>query len=508
MMEKILVVDFGSQYTQLLARMIREVGVYSQVVDPFRKMAFNEVKGIILSGGPKSVKDDNALKVPENVYSSGIPILGVCYGMQRITVDFGGEVERTGLAEYGKTKIKIVENSQIFEGVDSTFTAWMSHSDSVVNLPKDSTAIAVTENSVIAGYKIKNKDIYSLQFHPEVAHTQFGNKIIENFVFKVCNLKPNWSLEKFVDLKVEELKEKMGDSGAIIGLSGGVDSSVAAVLVHKAIGKNLKAVFVDHGLVRMGEVEEVKNIFSKTLGENLIIVDSKRDFLSKLKGVVDPERKRKIIGEEFIRAFEGEAKKYKDIKYLVQGTIYSDVIESAASGSKTSKIKSHHNVGGLPEKIGFEIVEPLRELFKDEVRKLGEILDIPKSVLYRHPFPGPGLAIRIIGEITEKKLEILKKADKIFIDTLKSENWYYKIWQAFAVLTDVKTVGVVGDERNYEYVLALRAVNSVEGMTADWSKIPYDILEKASNRITGEIREVGRVVYDITSKPPATIEWE
>ena len=507
-MEKILVVDFGSQYTQLLTRRIREIGVYSQVVTPFKSIDFTEVRGIILSGGPKSVKDDDALKVPENIYSSGIPILGVCYGMQRITVDFGGEVEKTGLAEYGKTRIRTLDNSQIFENVDSSFIAWMSHSDSVVKLPKDSTVIAVTENSVIAGYKIKSKDIYSLQFHPEVAHTEFGKKIIENFVFKVCNLKPNWSLKKFVDLKVKELKEKMGNFGAIIGLSGGVDSSVAAVLAYKAIGENLKAVFVDHGLVRMGEIEEVKSIFSKTLGKNLIVVDAEKDFLSKLKGVVDPERKRKIIGEEFIRAFEGEAKKYKNIKYLVQGTIYSDVIESAASGSTTAKIKSHHNVGGLPEKIGFEILEPLRELFKDEVRKLGEILGIPKSVLYRHPFPGPGLAIRIIGEITENKLEILKKADKIFMDTLKAENWYYKTWQAFAVLTDVKTVGVVGDERNYEYVLALRAVNSVEGMTADWSKIPYDILEKVSNRITGEVREVGRVVYDITSKPPATIEWE
>ncbi len=507
-MEKILLIDFGSQYTQLLARRVREAGAYSEVIDPFGKMDLSNVKGIILSGGPKSVKDEDALKVPNLVYDSNLPILGICYGMQSITVDFGGKVEKTGISEYGKTRIKLTKTNDLVKGLKDSFVVWMSHGDSVVEVPKNSEVFAITKNSIVAGYKIKNKNIYALQFHPEVVHTEFGKEIIKNFVFEICKVQQRWDLKNFVDLKVKEIKDKIGDNKAIIGLSGGVDSSVAAVLAHKAIGNNLKAVFVDHGLIRMDEEKEVRDIFSKILKDNLIVVDAKNQFLSKLNGVKDPEKKRKIIGEEFIRVFEGEAKKYKGLKFLVQGTIYSDVIESAASGSKTSKIKSHHNVGGLPDKMDLEIVEPLRELFKDEVRKLGEILKIPKSILYRHPFPGPGLAIRIIGDITQEKLDILKKADKIFIDTLKDTGWYDKVWQAFVVLTDVKSVGVVGDERSYEYVLALRAVNSVEGMTADWSKIPYEILEEVSSRITGEVQQVGRVVYDITSKPPATIEWE
>ncbi len=506
-MEKVLVIDFGSQYTRLLARRIREAGVYSEVIDPGGYPDITKVRAIILSGGPKSVLNEDALNVPKWVYESNLPVLGICYGMQKLTVDFGGKVEKTSVAEYGKTKINLLSENKLTKGLKKSFIVWMSHGDSVIVMPKNSEVFAITDNKIVAGYRLKDKDIYAVQFHPEVSHTEFGKNIIENFLFDVCGLKKEWNLSKFIERKINEIKEKIGNSNAIIGLSGGVDSSVAAVLVHKAIGNRLKAVFVDHGFLRMNERKEVEDIFSTILKDNLIILDESEKFLKDLNGISDPETKRKIIGERFIRAFEIEAKKHK-AKYLIQGTIYSDVIESAASGNKTAKIKSHHNVGGLPERMELKIVEPLREVFKDEVRKIGEILGIKRSVLYRHPFPGPGLAIRIIGEINEEKLSILKKADKIFMDILKESGWYDKIWQAFAVLTDTRSVGVIGDERSYGYVLALRAVNSVEGMTADWSKIPYEILERVSNKITGEVKGIGRVVYDITSKPPATIEWE
>ena len=382
----------------------------------------------------------------------------------------------------------------------------MSHGDSVVEVPKEAKILAKTSNNIIASFEYKN--YYAIQFHPEVRHTEFGNNIIENFVVNICGLSNTWSLQDFITQKIEEIKEKIGNNKAIIALSGGVDSSVAAVLMHKAIGKNLKAVFVDHALLRLNEENDVKSIFKEIMGLDLTVINARERFLKKLKGVSEPEKKRKIIGEEFIRVFEEESKNFSDAKYLVQGTIYSDVIESAASGKKTAKIKSHHNVGGLPESINFEIIEPLRNLFKDEVRNVGELLGIPKHILYRHPFPGPGLAIRIIEDITEEKLEILKKVDNIFIETLRDTGWYDKVWQAFAVLTPIKTVGVVGDERSYEYVVSLRSVDSVEGMTADWSRIPFEVLDKASRRITNEVKGVGRVVYDITSKPPSTIEWE
>ncbi|APT75481.1 GMP synthase [Marinitoga sp. 1137] len=504
-MKKVLIIDYGSQYTQLLARRIREMEIYSEVVPHDAKITnLEDITAIILSGGPKSVNDKDALEIPDWIFKLDVPILGICYGMQALAKKLGGKVEKTEVSEYGKTEIK-VNNNVLFSEIPEKIITWMSHGDSVVALPDGSEIIATTHNGINAAVKFSEK-IYGIQFHPEVKHTEFGFEILENFLIKIAKLEKNWSLENLIENKIKEIKEAVGDSKAIIALSGGVDSSVAAVLVHKAIGEQLKAVFVNHGLMRLNEEIEVKKIFNELLGINLTVVDAQKRFLSKLSGVTDPEKKRKIIGEEFIRVFENEAT--DEYEFLVQGTIYSDVIESAASGKNTAKIKSHHNVGGLPEDMKFKIIEPLRNLFKDEVREVGKLLGIPEHILYRHPFPGPGLAIRIIGEITEEKLNILKKADHIFIETLKEFNWYNKVWQAFTVLTPIKSVGVVGDERSYDYVLAIRSVDSVEGMTADWSKIPFEILEKASSRIVNEVNGVGRVVYDITSKPPATIEWE
>ncbi|GAB6189869.1 glutamine-hydrolyzing GMP synthase [Marinitoga arctica] len=502
-MKKVFIVDFGSQYTQLLARRIREIGVYSEVIQ-YDEKPNDEIGAIILSGGPNSVNDENSLPLPNWVLNSEKPILGICYGFQLLAKNLDGTVKKTNISEYGKTEIELLDNI-IFNDIPKKIITWMSHGDSVTKPPKNSKVIAKTKNNIYAAIKFSEK-IYGFQFHPEVIHTEYGCKMLMNFLFNVANLEKNWSLNSFIEDKINEIKDEIGNKKAIIALSGGVDSSVAAVLVHNAIGKNLKAVFVNHGLLRLNEEKEVKNIFNELLGINLSIIDAKERFITKLKNVTNPEVKRKIIGEEFIRVFENEAK--DDYNFLIQGTIYSDVIESAASGKKTAKIKSHHNVGGLPENINLKIIEPLRNLFKDEVRKIGEILNIPKYILYRHPFPGPGLAIRIIGEVTEEKLNILKKADSIFIDVLKKRNWYNKVWQAFTVLTPIKTVGVVGDERSYDYVLAIRSVDSVEGMTANWSKIPFEILEEASNRITNEVIGIGRVVYDITSKPPSTIEWE
>ncbi|KLO21046.1 GMP synthase [Marinitoga sp. 1197] len=502
-MKKVLIIDYGSQYTQLLARRVRELGIYSEVIQHDEK-ADGDIGAIILSGGPMSVNDENAILLSEWILKSNKPILGICYGFQLLSKKFGGKVEKTEISEYGKTEIENLKG-ELFDGIKSKITTWMSHGDSVTELPKNSEVIAKTKNNINAAIKF-SEYIYGLQFHPEVKHTEYGNKIIENFLFKIAKLEKNWSLNYFVDEKIKEIKNEIKNKKAIIALSGGVDSSVAAVLVHKAIGNNLKAVFVNHGLLRLNEETDVKNIFKELMGINLNIIDAKKRFLEKLSGIIDPEKKRKIIGEEFIRVFEAESK--GKFEYLIQGTIYSDVIESAASGKNTAKIKSHHNVGGLPENIDLKIIEPLRNLFKDEVRELGKILGIPDHILNRHPFPGPGLAIRIIGEITDEKLSILKKADSIFIETLKKYNWYNNVWQAFTILTPIRTVGVVGDERNYDYVLAIRSVDSVEGMTANWSKIPYEILEKVSNRITNEVKGIGRVVYDITSKPPATIEWE
>ncbi|AKI97064.1 glutamine-hydrolyzing GMP synthase [Kosmotoga pacifica] len=506
-MKKILVVDYGSQYTRLIARRLRELGVYSEVVHHSDDVETEDLMGVILSGGPRSVTSKGAPSLPTWLREVDVPILGICYGMQLLVKEFGGLVEKTETAEYGRTEVIVKKPASIFEGISERLNVWMSHGDSVVKVPEGFEVIAVTENDIPAALSSLDGMIWTLQFHPEVKHTEMGMEIINNFLFNICHADRNWTIEDFLERKVEEIREEVGDGKAILGLSGGVDSSVAAVLVHKAIGDRLINIFVDHGLLRLHEEKEVPMVFKDKLGLNLDVVRAKDRFLKRLQGVTDPEEKRKIIGEEFIRVFEEEAEKLGG-RFLVQGTIYSDVIESAASGKETAKIKSHHNVGGLPERMNLKIIEPLRYLFKDEVRRLGELLGIPGEILYRHPFPGPGLGIRIIGEVTEDKLRILKEADAIFIELLKESGWYEKVWQAFAVLLDLKTVGVVGDERAYEYVIALRAVNSVEGMTADWSKLPYELLDEAARRICNRVKGAGRVVYDITSKPPATIEWE
>lgn len=511
-MEKIVIVDYGSQYTQLIARRIRENHVYSEVISGENEIDLTEVKGLILSGGPSSVYEDDAPKLPvffDEVLSKKIPVLGVCYGLHLITYNLGGEVKKVEQSEYGKTELEIVKKSELFDSISGAFDSWMSHGDSVTGLPEGFVKTAVSNSGILAGMENLDKQIYCIQFHPEVKHTQYGENIISNFLFKICKCSSTWSLEDYVESQIKEIREKAGDSVVISAFSGGVDSSVASLIVHKAIGKNLINVFVDHGMLRKNEEKEVPAIFEQALGMNFRLLDSKEAFLSRLEGVEDPELKRKIIGEQFIREFEAFSKEYPSAKFLVQGTIYSDVIESAGTKTgKTAKIKSHHNVGGLPENMDMELIEPLRTLFKDEVRQLGEILGIPHHIVYRHPFPGPGLAVRCLGEIAEDKLAVLKEADYIFREVLREYNWESKVWQAFAVLLPVRSVGVVGDRRSYGYTIALRSVDSVEAMTADWSRIPHEILDEASRRITNKIPQVGRVVYDITSKPPATIEWE
>ncbi len=503
---KVLIVDYGSQYTQLIARVVRELGYYSQVVQPDEDVDVSNVGALVLSGGPASVYEPDAPRFPAWFDQYGGKVLGVCYGMQLVAHELGGKVEPGELAEYGRTEIKIVKDDPIFDGVDRETVVWMSHSDVVQTLPLGFQITALSKNGMIVAAS-DFKKFWLLQFHPEVRHTIFGRQILENFLNKICQLKPNWNLEDFILKKIEELRNELSGKRVIAALSGGVDSSVACVLVHRAIGTNLKCVFVDHGLLRKNEEEEVMRVFRDLLGLNVVKIDARQRFLQKLKGVSDPERKRKIIGEEFIRVFEEEAKSY-GATHLVQGTIYSDVIESAKSGKKTAAIKSHHNVGGLPEKMDLKIVEPLRNLFKDEVRIVGEMLGIPRSVIHRHPFPGPGLAVRVIGEVNEEKLNILREADSVLIETLRETGWYEKVWQAFSVLLPVKSVGVRGDRRAYDYVLAIRCVDSVEGMTADWSRLPHDVLDLISRRILNSVKGVGRVVYDVSSKPPATIEWE
>jgi GMP synthase (glutamine-hydrolysing) len=503
---KVLILDYGSQYTQLIARVVREIGYYSQVVQPDEDVDVSDIGALILSGGPASVYEPNAPRRPSwfDVYKG--EVLGICYGMQLLAHELGGKVEPGELAEYGRTEIKIVKDDPIFENVPGETVVWMSHSDVVKALPRGFEVKAYSKNGLIVAAS-DHERFWLLQFHPEVRHTQFGRQMLQNFLSRICGLKPNWNLEDFITQKIEELRKELSGKKVIAALSGGVDSSVACVLVHRAIGTDLRCVFVDHGLLRKNEPEEVMNVFKNMLQLNVVKIDARERFLSKLKGVDDPEKKRKIIGEEFIRVFEQEAKSY-GATHLVQGTIYSDVIESAKSGKKTAAIKSHHNVGGLPEKMDLKIVEPLRNLFKDEVRIVGEMLGIPRSVIHRHPFPGPGLAVRVIGSVDEEKLNILREADHILIETLRETGWYEKIWQAFAVLLPVRSVGVRGDRRAYDYVLAIRCVDSVEGMTADWSKVPHDVLDLISRRILNGVKGVGRVVYDISSKPPATIEWE
>ena len=508
--ELILILDFGGQYNQLIARRVRECNVYSEVV-PFdisiEKIKEKNPKGIIFTGGPANVYLEDSPKCDPEIFNLSIPILGICYGMQLMMNNLGGTVARADKREYGTMDVNIDNTSLLFQGFDKVNGFLMSHTDYVESLPENFRNIGFTSTCPNAAVENATKKLYGIQFHPEVNNSVNGTQVIRNFLYNICNCSGDWQISSFVTESINSLKEKIGDKKALCALSGGVDSSVAAVLLNKAIGKNLTCIFVDHGLLRKNEGDEVEEVFKNQFDINLIRVNAKDRFLSKLAGITDPEQKRKIIGEEFIRVFEEEAKKIGTVDYLVQGTIYPDVIESGLG--KSSVIKSHHNVGGLPDYVDFkEIVEPLRNLFKDEVRKTGLELGIPENLVFRQPFPGPGLAIRIIGDITEDKLNILKEADAIFREEIAIAGLHKNINQYFAVLTNLKSVGVMGDERTYDYTVALRAVETTDFMTGVWSKIPYEVLEKVSSRIVNEVKHVNRVVYDITSKPPATIEWE
>ncbi|MFA5353472.1 MAG: glutamine-hydrolyzing GMP synthase [Thermodesulfovibrionales bacterium] len=511
MKDKILVLDFGSQYTQLIARRIREGKVYSEIF-PFNvsleKIKAFEPQGIILSGGPSSVYDQEAPVPDLGVFDLGIPVLGICYGMQLMANHLGGGVARAQKREYGKAELTIDDDTDILWGISQDSRVWMSHGDRIEKIPSGFSAIAHTGNSPIAAMANKERRFYALQFHPEVVHSDEGTRILHNFVFSICGSKPTWEMASFIDWSIGDTRAKVGDKKVICALSGGVDSSVVALLIHKAIGDKLTNIFVDNGLLRKGEAEKVKKTFEGHFQMNLIYVDARQRFLDKLKGITDPEKKRKVIGNEFIAVFEEEAKKIADADFLAQGTLYPDVIESVSFMGPSAVIKSHHNVGGLPDVMKLKLVEPLRELFKDEVRVMGEELGLPEEICWRQPFPGPGLAIRCIGEITAEKLEILREADAIVMEEIRAAGLYRAIWQAFAVILPIKSVGVMGDERTYDHVVAVRAVTSLDGMTADWAQIPYDVMGRISNRIINEVKGVNRVVYDITSKPPGTIEWE
>ncbi|MEO0123108.1 MAG: glutamine-hydrolyzing GMP synthase [candidate division WOR-3 bacterium] len=499
----IAVIDFGSQYTQLIARRVRECGVFSEIFSCFiDRLKTENLEGIILSGGPGSVYESD-IKVFKQFFEYNVPVLGICYGLQLTAQMFGGKVQHTKCREYGPAEIKI-RNNLLFEGLPVRFKVWMSHGDSVVTLPPRAKVIASTDTTPIAGLQLRN--FYGVQFHPEVRHTQYGMKIINNFLFRICKAKKTWSMGKFINEKIKEIRETVGDKKAICAISGGIDSTVAGVLTSRAIGSKFVGIFVDNGLLRYNEREEVERNLKNRM--HLIVVDARKRFLNKLSGIKEPEQKRKIIGNEFIKIFEEEASKIKGVEYLIQGTLYPDVIESGKGIGPSAVIKSHHNVGGLPEKMHLKIIEPLRMLFKDEVREIARRLRMPETFIQRKPFPGPGLAVRIVGEINEQKLETLRQADRILQEEAQKLKNYKDIWQIFAVLLPLGSVGVMGDKRTYENVCAIRAVYSEDGMTADWVKLPDYFLRQVSSRITNEVKGINRVVYDITSKPPATIEWE